>query len=143
MTTIQIEVPEGKRAEWVNGVLTLVDNVNIIDKIKTPNDAREYLKGWWNPDIEIPEDIIAYRELRIIVKALNEGEEIRPGDIARRYMPLVVFRDDKYWNYCRNISLHDQDTDHPFMLTFKTPELALYCVRQFWPLWRTSQQLLS
>ena len=33
MKTITIEIPDGKKAEWVNGVLTLVD-----DKPQDPNE---------------------------------------------------------------------------------------------------------
>ena len=41
MKKIEIEVPEGKKAEWVNGVLTLVDDnpPNVMERIKTFEDA--------------------------------------------------------------------------------------------------------
>ena len=41
MKEISIPVPDGKRAEWINGVLTLVDeqkvdNRPVTERIKTP-----------------------------------------------------------------------------------------------------------
>lgn len=88
MKKIEIEIPDGKRAEWVNGVLTLVDDTpkDITERIKTFEDACEELgndhpfvrsyKGYANCISEENKndvDIIAYLKLRIIVAALNEG----------------------------------------------------------------------
>lgn len=41
MKKIEIEIPDGKRAEWVNGVLTLVDDKpkDVRERIKTFEDA--------------------------------------------------------------------------------------------------------
>ena len=41
MKKIEIEIPEGKKAEWVDGVLTLVDEKpkDITERIKTFDDA--------------------------------------------------------------------------------------------------------
>ena len=38
---VEIEIPEGKEAKWINGVLTLVDEKpkDITDRIKTFTDA--------------------------------------------------------------------------------------------------------
>ena len=88
MKKIEIEIPDGKRAEWVNGVLTLVDDTpkDITERIKTFDDACEEL-GNDHPFVRtyneyarnISEenkndvDVIAYLKLRIIVAALNEG----------------------------------------------------------------------
>ncbi len=92
---IEIEVPEGKKAVWVNGVLTLVDETpekpqDVKERIKTFEDACNEL-GIEHPFVvqfnEIhanfldksnasdSADIIAYLKLRIIVAALNEGWE--------------------------------------------------------------------
>ena len=88
---IEIEIPEGKKAEWINGVLTLVDesqkdNRPVTERIKTFEDACEELgaehplvKLWTDyPDIGLnsqSEDVVAYMKLRIICAALNEGWE--------------------------------------------------------------------
>lgn len=87
---IEIEIPEGKRAEWINGVLTLVDEVqkdthSVTERIQTFEDARSEL-GSAHPLVEeyetitcrcggLSTDILAYMKLRIICAALNEGWE--------------------------------------------------------------------
>ena len=103
---ITIAVPEGKRAEWINGVLTLVDepkvdNRPVTERIKTFEDAREALgdehplvKEYWgvvNVDLNITQDLIAYLKLRIIVAALNEGWEPKFTKDEYRYFPWFYF----------------------------------------------------
>ena len=88
MQKIEIEIPDGKRAEWVNGVLTLVDDTpkDVTERIKTFDDACEELgndhpfvrsyKGYAKNISEENKndvDVIAYLKLRIIAAALNEG----------------------------------------------------------------------
>ena len=88
MKKIEIEIPDSKRAEWVNGVLTLVDDTpkDITERIKTFEDAcaelgneHPFVKSYEKyvnivSDKEDEEaDVIAYLKLRIIVAALNEG----------------------------------------------------------------------
>ena len=87
MKKVEIEIPDGKCAKWVNGVLTLVDDApkDVRDRIKTLQDACEALgeehplvKEYWgvvNVDLDITQDLIAYLKLRIITAALNEGWE--------------------------------------------------------------------
>lgn len=99
---ITIPVPDGKRAEWINGVLTLVDepkvdNRPVTERIKTFEDAREALgdehplvKEYWgvvNVDLDITQELIAYLKLRIIVAALNEGWEPKFEKGEYRYYP--------------------------------------------------------
>lgn len=87
MKTISIEIPDGKKAEWKNGVLTLVDekdNRPVTERIKTLSDAANAL-GALHPFVEelnrveeadvVSPDLLAYLKLRIIVAALNEGWE--------------------------------------------------------------------
>ena len=103
---IIIPVPDGKRAEWINGVLTLVDepkvdNRPVTERIKTFEDAREALgdehplvKEYWgvvNVDLDITQDLIAYLKLRIIVAALNEGWEPKFEKGEYRYFPWFYF----------------------------------------------------
>ena len=100
MREITIPVPDGKRAEWINGVLTLVDEQKVekrpvTERIKTFEDAREALgdehplvKEYWgvvNVDLDITQDLIAYLKLRIIVAALNEGWEPKFEKGENRY----------------------------------------------------------
>ena len=92
---IEIEIPEGKRAEWkeINGVTTLVltdeaDNRPVTERIKTVEDAcnelgeenvlvQAYRTAEFNTsgnqnDVS---DVVAYLKLRVISEALNEGWE--------------------------------------------------------------------
>lgn len=101
MKTIELQIPEGKRAEWINGVLTLVDEKpkDVTESIKTFQDAMDEL-GAEHPFIEqyvqISEaykgedniaDFIAYLKLRIIAAALNEGWEPQFTTDEGRYLP--------------------------------------------------------
>ena len=102
MKKIEIEIPDGKRAEWVNGVLTLVDDTpkDITERIKTFEDACEELgnehpfvrsyKGYANcisEENKNDKDIIAYLKLRIIAAALNEGWKPRFTKDEQRWFP--------------------------------------------------------
>ena len=106
--TFEIEVPEGKRAEWINGVLTLVDeqkvdNRPVTERIKTFEDACNalgnkhpfvmqfnYIKGN-RKTVNTFEDVVAYLKLRIIVAALNEGWEPKFTEDEYRYFPWFYF----------------------------------------------------
>ena len=97
---IEIEVPSGKKAEWVNGVLTLVDekdNRPVIERIKTFEDAiqelgeeHQYVKAyreWMRVRLANQKDIEAYLKLRIIAAVLNEGWEPQFTEDEWRYFP--------------------------------------------------------
>lgn len=102
---IKIDVPAGKKAEWVNGVLTLIDetpedNRPVTERVKTFEDAAREL-GYSHPFVdsyngyvaaispEVPEDkdVVAYLKLRIIVAALNEGWKPKFTEDEWRYYP--------------------------------------------------------
>ena len=102
---IEIEIPEGKNAEWkeINGVTTLVlvdevDNRPVTERIKTFEDARDELGdehplvkeycGVININLDIKQDLISYLKLRIICAALNEGWEPQFTTDEYRYYPL-------------------------------------------------------
>ena len=105
---ITIPVPDGKRAEWINGVLTLVDeqkvdNRPVTERSKTFTDACNAL-GDEHPLVTqyrltaaaykgdpMTEDFIAYLKLRIIVAALNEGWEPKFTEDEYRYFPWFYF----------------------------------------------------
>ena len=103
---ITIAVPDGKRAEWINGVLTLVDeqkvdNRSVTERIKTFEDAMEAL-GQGNTLVEEyiavrdklrtdAGDLITYLKLRIITAALNEGWEPQFIEDECRYYPWFEF----------------------------------------------------
>ena len=111
---ITIPVPDGKRAEWINGVLTLVDeqkvdNRPVTERIKTLADAMEAL-GQGNPLVEEyiavrdklrtdAGELIAYLKLRIIVAALNEGWEPKFEKDEDRYFPwFYLYTKEQYEN---------------------------------------------
>jgi len=99
MKEIVVAVPDGKRAEWVNGVLTLVDDVveatkderPVMERIKTFEDACDEVgrlaergnEGLAtlladyesNADNIKTKGTLAYMKLCIIAAALNEGWE--------------------------------------------------------------------
>lgn len=92
---IEIEVPNGKKTEWVNGVLTLVDEKpkNVMERIKTFEDACNELgidHNEWMQDkkeLGLEADVIAYLKLRIIAAALNEGWKPLFTTDEYRYFP--------------------------------------------------------
>lgn len=99
MKEIVVAVPDGKRAEWVNGVLTLVDDVveatkderPVMERIKTLEDACDEVgrlaergnEGLAtlladyesNADNIKTKGTLAYMKLCLIAAALNEGWE--------------------------------------------------------------------
>lgn len=100
----EIEIPDGKRAEWVNGVFTLVDDKpkDVTERIKTFEDACaelgdkhpfviQYKKLYdcflTDKAMNNSHDIIAFLKLRIITAALNEGWEPQFTDNEYRYYP--------------------------------------------------------
>ena len=109
MKEITIAVPDGKKAEWVNGVLTLIDeevndNRPVMERIKTFEDALNELGNEHNLVCEyktllsvatredfladnLGYDVVAYLKLRIIAAALNEGWEPHFSDDEYRYYP--------------------------------------------------------
>ena len=111
---ITIPVPDGKRAEWINGVLTLVDepkedNRPVTERVKTFEDACNAL-GDEHPLVTqyrltaaaykgdpMTEDFIAYLKLRIIVAALNEGWEPQFTTDEYRYFPwFYLYTKEEY-----------------------------------------------
>lgn len=108
MKKVEIEIPDGKRIEWVNNVLTLVDDkpVNIMEKVRGYNDACKVLGienflDEPNPimnmvgiDYEIPKNVIAMMKLETIIEALNEGW-VATGHINDRWWFPWFYRFDK------------------------------------------------
>ena len=134
MKKIELEIPEGKKAKWVGGILTLVDEhpKNVMESVKTFEDACRLLGenhpmvAEWN-EIKMCEhigkDTVSYMKLRIITAALNEGWEPAFTDEEKRWFPYfilytkeeidslseedkarVVFRSDYYANTSGGVS---------------------------------------
>ena len=93
---IEIEVPEGKTAKWVNGVLTLIDEKpkDITERVKTFQDALdelgaddELVKEYRALGDNVRLDTVCWLRLGIIVKALNEGWTPKFDKKEYRYAP--------------------------------------------------------
>ena len=108
MNKFEIEIPDGKVAKWVNGVLTLVDEEpqDITERIKTFEDACNML-GDEHPLIteykliagsfDITNELIAYLKLRIICEALNEGWKPTFNEHEIRYYPWAyIYTKEEY-----------------------------------------------
>lgn len=118
---IEIEVPKGCKAEWVNGVLTLVQDKKkdirpVTERVKTFEDAIAELGEDNNLVIMFKhfeaegfaagsEDLIAYLKLRIITAALNEGWTPQFTDDEYRYYPWFQLYNEEFWN---NLSEDDK-----------------------------------
>ena len=103
---IEIEVPEGKKAEKGDGDLTLVketvkDDRPITERIKSFQDAIKELGSEHPLVVEFEmfqgcdcapqsEDLLAYLKLRIITKALNEGWEPKFVKGEYRWAPYFL-----------------------------------------------------
>lgn len=102
---ISIEIPEGKKVEWVNNVLTLVDDKpkNVMERIKTFEDALNEL-GRSHPLVcqynnidDVDSDLSAYLKLRIIIAALNEGWTPKFTEDEYMYYPwFFLYTKDEY-----------------------------------------------
>ena len=100
---IEIEIPEGKRAEWqeINGktILVAVDEADkrpVTERIKTFEDA-VLATGMTLPFDDnqlsyLPKDVVAYMKLRVIAAALNELHEATIDEFPK-------FTDDEYRHY--------------------------------------------
>ena len=130
---ITIHVPDGKRAEWINGILTLVDeqkvdNRPVTERIKTFHDAYCEL-GNEHPFVKSYEkyvntasgeeaEVIAYLKLRIVSAALNEGWEPQFAEDEHHWYPWFILWDKegmkdkcdvekiekKLWPFGRNLN---------------------------------------
>ncbi len=123
MKKIEIEIPDGKNAKWINGVLTLIDESkenkadNIMDRVKSFEDAckevilngrgeladeykvtKQVVEGNTINNTIIGCGLLEYMQLRIIAEALNEGhlEFDNIGD--RVYFPVFKLYTRKNYN---------------------------------------------
>lgn len=111
---IEIEIPKGCKAEWVNGALTLIQDKKedlrpVTERVKTFEDAVAEL-GEDNNLVMMfkhfeaegfaagSKDLIAYLKLRIITAALNEGWTPQfTGDEYRYYTWFDLYGEQE-WN---------------------------------------------
>lgn len=95
MKKLEITVPEGKKAEWVNGVLTLIDEKDvrpIAERANSHENACKVLGIPFDDFANEEKDVRAYKILRIIAKAWNEDAEFpRFVEGEFRWYPYVEF----------------------------------------------------
>ena len=102
MKKLEITVPEGKKAEWVNGVLTLVDEKDmrpITERADSHENACKVLNIPFDDFANEEKDVRAYKILRIIVKAWNEDAEFPrfvKGEV--RWYPYIEFYTKEEFN---------------------------------------------
>ena len=110
MKKVEIEIPEGKKVEWVNGVLTLVDDKpkDIKERIKTFEDAVMILGNDNQAVIDYfaisrtrcANNIFAFAKLRVIAEALNEGwKPTFDKDECRYYPWFYVDTENEYGEF--------------------------------------------
>lgn len=106
--TIQVEIPAGKKAAWVDGFLKLVDAEEeqkkderpITERVKTFEDACKELgedhkmvqqyRAAEGTSLMDSINVAAYLKLRIITAALNEGWEPQFTEDEDRWYPYLV-----------------------------------------------------
>lgn len=141
MKTIERQIPDGKRAEWIDGVLTLVDDKpkDVMDRVKTYEDACkelgiEPINSTELIKLGFTNDEIAYRKLKTIAQSLNEGWEPDWTDSDEfKFWPWFELERNSAGFACAAtdgaVSL--TGTHIGSRLCFKTRELALYAGKQF------------
>lgn len=112
MKKVEIEIPEGKKVEWVNGVLTLVDDKpkDIKERVKTFEDAVMILGNDNQAVIDYfaisrtrcANDILAFAKLRVIAEALNEGWKPTFDKDEWRYYPWFYITPEKEYEELDN-----------------------------------------
>lgn len=114
---IEIEIPKGCKAEWVNGVLTLIQEKKealrpVTERVKTFEDAvaelgednplcvqfREVYDCYLCNGGDAVSDLVAYLKLRIITAALNEGWTPQFTGDEYRYYPWFDLYGEREWN---------------------------------------------
>ena len=140
---IEVEIPDGKYAKWVNGVLTLVDD-DVTKRIKTLEDACNEL-GEKHPLVTqyrlsvaaayigdpMTEDFIAFLKLRIIAAALNEGWEPTFEKDEERWYPWFNVRQGNFVFTSAYYAGSVSNSYNGVRLAFKSKELAEYAGKQF------------
>ena len=159
MKTITIEIPDGKKAEWVNGVLTLVDDkpqepneqiksfedavrflgVNSLDNNKDLIFAQDYPVSFVATNKDMCK-INAYTKLLIIATAWNKID----GFVAYwedtnqcKYFPWFEYSRDAAGFVCEDAAdtVAFAGANISSKLCFKTRERAMQFGKQFIDLW--------
>ena len=160
MKTITIEIPDGKKAEWIDGVLTLVDDKpqDPNEQIKSFEDAVRYLKisdldtleeygiaedsptAILLSNDELTKKIDAYAKLLTIATAWNKIDGFVPDweyTSQYKYFTWFKYSRDAAGFVCADASYISTYADAHFgsRFCFKTSERAKQFGEQFIDLW--------
>lgn len=94
MKKVTIEIPDGKALRFKDGAYVLVDD-NVMERIKTWADVVDALGYNPIPEEDLPDDVVAYIQMRAIAEVLNEGWKPTFKDGETRYYPY-------YWQYTKS-----------------------------------------
>jgi nitrate reductase NapAB chaperone NapD len=144
MKTININVPEGhvaKQQETKDGIVITFEKEaleNIMERVKTFRDACNVLNIRLDSVYSFGEtaDEIAYKKLKVIVKALNEGWTPNWDDTnEKKWWPWFKLSSGFGFatSYCAYASTR---TDVGSRLCFRTEELSDYAATQFIDLYK-------
>lgn len=110
--------------------------LSIFDRVKTFEDACEVLDFPKGSYVKGTKDEIAYKKLKVIIRALNEGWEPNYVDSnEKKWRILFKFSDAGFHLF---ITVYDHtvtDVNGGIRLAFKDKETAEYCGEQFIDLW--------
>lgn len=163
MKEITIQVPDGKRAEWRDGVLMLVDDyvrpqtfeeaLKLLDESSSAVIEYNMLK-----ENNASTSVIAEAKLKIIAEALNQEPFVEYNAHVNRYYPWFVVRTQEeydvhdntedwvkitypnspsiYISFCNVSTLSRKNAlGHSVKLTLNRKEDAEYCGKQFTDIW--------
>ena len=115
---------------------------SIIDRVKTYEDACRVLGE--SPTVRWPSELtkseIAYRELCVIIKALNEGWKPCFGDLCE-HKYFLIFRLENGCQVFHGVDTFFSRTEGPATSLFKSREVAEYAGKQFIDLYRDWLQM--
>jgi hypothetical protein len=115
---------------------TDIFNQNVTDRIKSFEDVLEDLglsSGEWSATIkDLSDDEIAYRQIKLVVKSLNEGWEPNwSDDDEYKYYPWFEFDSSGPGFSCFDYRYDRTHSSLGSRLVYKSSELARYAGKQF------------
>ena len=106
----------------------------ITDRIKNFQDVLDYLglsdKAWKTQILGLADDELAYKQVKLIALALNEGAEMDAfNEDQYKYYPYFEVQENGF--SCLNYTSWHSNTHVSSRLCFKSAELAIYAGKTF------------
>ncbi len=104
----------------------------ITDRIKNFNDVLDYhgITNFKKQCAGLSDDEVAYKQVKLIALALNEGKELDPTNESEyKYYPYFVVDGDGF--SCYYYDYWYSSTIVPSRLCFRTADLAIYAGKTF------------